>query len=78
MSLCLFQLFFLFLFKRFLRPLAESAELEVDFKLRKPGCEATTRFNLLPDAMLEDWRETRFFFFCVEVTAVAPPAGLTV
>lgn len=52
MSLCLFQLFFLFLFTRFLRLLAEPAESEADFKFMKPGCEAATRFNRLADAML--------------------------
>lgn len=53
MSLYLFQFFFLFLFTRFLRLLAKPAASEEDFKLRKPGCEATTRFNRLAAAMLE-------------------------
>ncbi|KAG7237155.1 hypothetical protein INR49_032651 [Caranx melampygus] len=48
------KFFFLFLFTRFLRLLSDSSEPAVDFRFIKPGCEATTRFNLLAAAMLED------------------------
>lgn len=72
MSVNLFQFFFLFLLTRFRRLLIEAKGSEVDFKLIKPGCEATTRLNLLADAMLSDRKETRlyffFFFFFREVT----------
>lgn len=52
-SLCLFQFFFLFLLTRFLRLLTIDEGSTFEFKLRKPGCFATTRFSLLADAMLE-------------------------
>lgn len=62
-SLCLFQFFFLFLLTRFLRLLTKVAGSADDFRCRKPGCEATTRFKRLA-AMLRELRRC-FFFSCL-------------
>lgn len=64
-SLCLFQFFFLFLLKRFLRLLARAEGSAFDFILIKPGCDATTRFSLLADAMLQAWERIASSSFVV-------------